>query len=179
MWPFDMRFIAHDPYARPELAAELGVALVDYDTLLREADVLCVNCPLTPETRGMVDARALRLMKPTAYLVNTARGPIVDQAALTAALRERRIAGAGLDVFEQEPLAAGDPIMTLDNVLLAPHTLAWTDELHRGNAGSDARALLAAARGETPEAVVNREVLARPGWQAKLARYRTLFGGPR
>jgi phosphoglycerate dehydrogenase-like enzyme len=172
MRPFEMRHIAHDPYVRPETAAELGVTLVDFETLLRESDVLCVNCPLTPETRGIIGARALALMKPTAYLVNTARGPIVDQPALTAALREGRLAGAGLDVFEREPLPADDPITRLDNVILAPHALAWTDQLYRGNAASAARTLIAVARGEEPAVVVNREVLSRPGWQAKLAAYR-------
>jgi phosphoglycerate dehydrogenase-like enzyme len=168
MRPFEMRTIAHDPYARPEVAAELGVTLVDFETLLRESDVLCVNCPLLPETRGIIDARALALMKPTAYLVNTARGPIVDQRALTEALTGGRLAGAGLDVFEQEPLPADDPLTRLDNVLLAPHALAWTDQLYRGNGESAARAILAVAHGEAPAAVVNRAVLDSPAWRAKL-----------
>jgi phosphoglycerate dehydrogenase-like enzyme len=173
MRPFDMRLIAHDPYADPARAAELDVTLVDLDTLLREADVLCVNCPLLPETRGLIDARALALMKPSAYLINTARGPIVDQAALTAALQRGQIAGAGLDVFDPEPLPAGHPLTTLDNVLLAPHALAWTDQLYRANAESDARAVLAVARGEEPAAIVNRAVVRMASWQAKLAAYRS------
>ena len=107
--PLDMRFIAHDPYADPALAAELGVTLTDLDTVFRESDFVCVNCPLSDETRHLVNAERLSLMKPTAFLVNTARGPIVDQAALTKALREGRIAGAGIDVFEQEPPDADDP----------------------------------------------------------------------
>ena len=177
MQPFQMRLLAHDPYARPEVAAELGVTLVDIETLCRESDVLCVNCPLTPETRGIVGERLLGLMKPTTYVVNTARGGIIDQRALTEALEQGRLAGAGLDVFDREPLSPDDPLTRLPNVLLTPHALAWTDELYRGNATADVRAVLAVARGETPEAVVNREVLARPGWQAKLTAYRETFGG--
>lgn len=171
MQPFGMRGIAYDPYASPALAAALGIALVDFDTLFREADVVCVNCPLSPETRGIVNARALALMKPTAYLVNTARGPIVDQPALTAALQARQIAGAGLDVFDREPLPADDPITKLDNVILAPHALCWTDQLYRGNATSAVNALIAIARGQAPAHIVNRAVLDHPGWQAKLARH--------
>ena len=101
--PFDMKFIAHDPYADKTVAAELGIELVGIEDLFRRADVLSVSCPLTPETRHIVNAERLALMKPTAYLINTARGPIVDQKALTQVLQERRIAGAGLDVLEQEP----------------------------------------------------------------------------
>src|SRR5438270_10411924 len=91
--------IACDPVARPEDAAALGVRLVDFDTLLRQSDFVGVNCPLSRETRHLVDAAALAKMKPTAFLINTARGPIVDEAALTEALAARRIAGAALDVF--------------------------------------------------------------------------------
>ena len=105
--PFDMKFIAHDPYADKAVAAELGIELVGLEDLFRRADVLSVSCPLTPETRHLVNAERLALMKPTAYLINTARGPIVDQKALTKVLQERRIAGAGLDVLEQEPPDAG------------------------------------------------------------------------
>ena len=91
------------PIADKALAAELGIELVGLEELFRRADILSVSCPLTPETRHIVNAERLALMKPTAYLINTARGPIVDQKALTRALQERRIAGAGLDVLEQEP----------------------------------------------------------------------------
>ena len=114
--PFDMSFIAHDPYADPKVAGELGIELVGLEELFREADLLSVSCPLDDETRHIVNAERLALMKPTAYLINTARGPIVDQKALTEALQEGRIAGAGLDVFEQEPIRPDDPILKLDNV---------------------------------------------------------------
>jgi phosphoglycerate dehydrogenase-like enzyme len=98
-------------------------------------------------------------MRPSAFLVNVARGPIVDQAALTAALRERRIAGAALDVYDQEPLDPDDPLRTLDNVILSPHGLALTDELFRDGGASVARSVLAVARGDVPEFVLNREAL--------------------
>src|SRR5829696_4109373 len=101
--PLDMRFIAHDPYIDPAKARALGADLVDLDTLFREADFVSINVPLGERTRGLVGARLLGLMKPTAYLINTARGPIVDQRALHEALASGRIAGAGLDVFEVEP----------------------------------------------------------------------------
>ena len=97
--PFDMKLIAYDPYADKALAAELGVELVDLEALFRRSDIVSVSCPLTAETRHLVNAERLALMKPTAYLINTARGPIVDQKALTRALQEGRIAGAGLDVL--------------------------------------------------------------------------------
>jgi hypothetical protein len=114
--PLDMRFIAFDPYADPTVARELGVELVDLETLFRESDFLSVSCPLNDETRHIVNAERLALMKPTAYLINTARGPVVDQKALYDALKAGRIAGAGLDVFELEPTPPGEPITQLDNV---------------------------------------------------------------
>ena len=174
--PLDMRFIAHDPYADPALAAELGVTLTDLDSVFREADFVCVNCPLSPETHHLVNAGRLGLMKPTAFLVNTARGPIVDQAALTVVLQEGRIAGAGLDVFEQEPPDAGDPLLALDNVILTPHALCWTDQLFAGSGAADVRAVLAVMAGRVPTEVVNREVLDRPGWRARLSGYARRFG---
>ena len=143
--PFDMKFIAHDPFADPKLAAELGVELVGLEDVFRRADFVSVSCPLTPETRHLVNAERLALMKPTAYLINTARGPIVDQKALTKALQERRIAGAGLDVLEKEPPDPDDPILRLDNVILAPHALCWTDQCFAGNGAADARGARGAA----------------------------------
>lgn len=166
------RFIAHDPYVSPEAVGELGVELVSLEELFRSSDYLAVNTLLNSETRGMVGEAQFRLMKPTAYFVNTARGPIVQQAALTRALRERWIAGAGIDVFEKEPPDADDPLLELDNVVLAPHGLAWTHELVRDNGLEACNNILAVFRGELPGGIVNREVIERPGFQKKLERYR-------
>ena len=170
--PLDMRFIAHDPYLDVQLAASLGVEPVGLEALFQGADVLCVNCPLNHETHHLVNADRLALMKPSSYLINTARGPIVDQAALTVALREGRIAGAGLDVLETEPPDADDPILGLDNVIVTPHALCWTDQLFAGSGAADVQAVLDLKDGRVPPAIVNRAVLDAPPWQEKLARYR-------
>ena len=170
--PFGMVHIAYDPYADRGLAAELGLELVALDELFRRSDFLSVSCPLTAETRGIVNAERLALMKPTAFVINTARGPIVDQRALTEALLAGRIAGAGLDVFEDEPTAADDPLLGLDNVVLAPHALCWTDQCFAGNGAADVRAVQALMRGETPVGVVNRAVLASERWATRLTKYR-------
>lgn len=175
--PFDMTFIAHDPYADKAAAAELGIELVGLEELFRRADVLSVSCPLTPETRHIVNAERLALMKPTAYLINTARGPIVDQKALTAALQARAIAGAGLDVLEDEPPDPDDPILTLDNVILAPHALCWTDQCFAGNGAADVRAVLDVQHGREPRGVVNRAVLEGEAWKRRLADFGRRFGG--
>ncbi len=173
--PFDMKVIAHDPFADPKLAAELGVELVDLDAVFSRSDFVSVSCPLTPQTRHLVNAERLALMKPTAYLINTARGPIVDQKALTQALKDRRIAGAGLDVLEKEPPDADDPILKLDNVILAPHALCWTDQCFAGNGAADVRAVLDVMSGRAPRAVVNRDVLETAGWKDRLAGFRRRF----
>lgn len=174
--PFDMRFIAHDPYADPKVAAELGIELVPLEDLFARSDILCVNCPLTPGTHHIVNAERLALMKPTAYFINTARGPIVDQKALTTVLQERKIAGAGLDVFEQEPTDPDDPLLKLDNIIAAPHALCWTDQCFAGNGAADIRAVLDVMKGQVPRGVVNREVLDRQGFKAKLADFAKRFG---
>ena len=174
--PFDMNFIAHDPFADKKIAAELGIELVSLDELFARSDILCVNCPLTPETHHIVNAERLALMKPTAYFINTARGPIVDQKALTKALQENRIAGAGLDVFEQEPTDPDDPLLKLDNIIAAPHALCWTDQCFAGNGAADIRAVLDVMKGQQPRGVVNREVLEKDGFKAKLKRFGARFG---
>ena len=167
--PFDLgRKLAADPYISPTVAAELGVELVDIETVFRESDFVSINAPLTPETRGMIDARLLGLMKPTAYLINTARGPIVNQDDLIAALQARHIAGAGLDVFTLEPLPAGHPLTTLDNVILAPHSLAWTDELFHDNSVDAIHNILDVLQGRAPKYTVNRPVIHEPKFQQKL-----------
>ena len=169
--PFGMRFIAHDPYVNPALAVELGIRLVDLDTVFRESDFVTLNCPLTQATRHLVDARRLSLMKPTAFLINCARGPVVDQSALTKVLQERRIAGAGLDVFDPEPPHSDDPILKLDNVILTPHALCWTDQMFEGIGTRDMQAVLELSRGQVPSGIVNSAVLDNPIWQQRIARY--------
>jgi len=175
--PLDMVHIACDPLARPDEAAALGVRLVDLDTLLREADFVSVSCPLSPETRHLVDAAALAKMRPTAFLINTARGPIVDEAALTDVLAARRIAGAALDVFDQEPTPADNPLLALDNVITTPHSLCWTDECFRRIAEDAFTSVVAVARGMAPVNVVNRAVLDDPGFAAALAARRKIVSG--
>jgi len=130
---FGVRLLAHDPYVELDEAtrAELGVELVGRERLFREADVVCLHVPLTDETRHLVNRETLGWMKPGAYLVNVSRGGVVDQAALLEALRARRIAGAALDVFSPEPLPAGHPLTTLDNVVLTPHVGAGTLDAFR------------------------------------------------
>lgn len=160
--PFGLRLLAYDPYLPPSVAAEADVALVPLEDLLCRSDYVCICCALTPDTHHLLNAERLALMKNTAYLINVARGPIVDQAALYQALRERCLQGAALDVFECEPVSSNDPILTLDNVILAPHALCWTDECFRLNGQSAIASLLDVARGVVPRNVVNRDSLNHP-----------------
>jgi phosphoglycerate dehydrogenase-like enzyme len=140
---FGMRVLGWSPRLTEAAAAAAGAQRRELDALLAEADVVTIHASLTPISRGLLDARRLALMKPSAYLINTARGPIVDEEALLAALAGRRIAGAGLDVFDVEPLPAGHPFTKLDNVVLAPH-LGWpTDDGYQRFAASAADVLLA------------------------------------
>lgn len=159
--PFGMKHIACDPYVTQEAVAPLGVQLVDMDTLFREADFLAVNCPLTEQTRKLVGAKQFALMKPTAYFINTARGPIVDEAALHEALVNRRIAGAGIDVFEVEPAPADNPLFKLDNIIVTPHHIGLTDECINTIAASVFHACKELANGRVPKNVVNQQVLGR------------------
>jgi D-3-phosphoglycerate dehydrogenase len=176
MKPFDMTLIAHDPYADHKLAAELGIELVALEEVFRRSDIVNVSCPLSPQTHHLVNAERLALMKPTAYFINTARGPIVDQKALTKALQERRIAGAGLDVLEQEPPDPNDPILKLDNVILSPHALCWTDQCFAGNGAADIRAVLDVQHGREPSLVVNKAVLQTDVWKRRMSDFRARYG---
>ncbi|WP_031500475.1 2-hydroxyacid dehydrogenase [Bryobacter aggregatus] len=164
------RMIATDPFASAAAARKLGVEMVSLPDLFRESDFLCVNCSLSAGTKGIVSRDMLKLMKRTAFLINTARGPLVDEAALTEALREDWIAGAGLDVFETEPLPLDAPIRNCRNVILAPHSLAWTEELARDNSRESCANLLAIAQGRLPGGIVNRDVIDHPLFQAKLEK---------
>ncbi len=174
--PFDMKFIAHDPYANKKVAKELGIRLVSLEELFLESDVLSVSCPLTEETHHIVNTERLALMKPTAYLINTARGPVVNQADLTKALQAGKIAGAGLDVFEEEPSVANDPLYALDNVILAPHSLCWTDQCFAGNGAADIKVVLDVMQGRVPTGVVNKDILDQKSWLKKLDDFKTQFG---
>ena len=160
--PLEMRHLAHDPFVRANDVAGLDVSLVDFDTVLRESDFVCINVPLTPDTTKLVDERALSLLKPTAYLISTARGAIVDEAALYNALKNKRIAGAAMDVFEIEPTPSDNPILELDNVVVTPHSLCHTDECNRLLAEGAFKAATAFARRETPQVLVNPEALDHP-----------------
>ena len=167
---FDMRIIAYDPYLSQKTVEELGVTLVDLNTAFREADFLSFNCPLNDETRGIGSEENLKKMKPTAFVVNTARGPIINQNALYRALVEGRLAGAAIDVFDPEPAPADDPILKLNNVILAPHAIGWSDQLFSIMGDVNTKAILAIKDGELPNNLVNPEVANRPGFQNKLRR---------
>ena len=152
--------------------AEAGVTYVPLDELLGEADVVVVACPLTDETRGLLDRRRLGLMKPTAFLVNVARGSIVDQATLIDALREERLAGAGVDVVHPEPLPVDDPLLAAPNVIGAPHSLGYTDELLRGCVEQACQSLIDVASSRIPKDLANPEVVENARFVEKLDRFR-------
>lgn len=144
---FSMRVLATSRSEKPE-AAELGAQIVSLETLLRDSDFVSLHCALTDETRGLIGAEQIALMKPTAFFINTARGPIVDQKALTAALQNGGIAGAGLDVFDIEPLPPSDPLTTLQNVVLTPHVGSATETTRIAMTRLAVENILAGLRGE-------------------------------
>jgi phosphoglycerate dehydrogenase-like enzyme len=152
-----MRVLAAGLTLTEERAAAAGATMVPLDTLLRESDVVTLHLRLSDRTRGLVTARHLALMKPTAYLVNSARGPLVDEAALVEHLRARRIAGAALDVFDREPLPADHPLLALDNVVLTPHTGFVTRETYEGFFGTAVEQIVAWLDGKTPPRALNPE----------------------
>ncbi len=158
---FGMRVLYDARSAKPEVERDYGAQRRSLDDLLRESDFVCVLAPLTPETEKLIGARELSLMKSSAFLVNVARGKVIDEAALIEALRERRIAGAGLDVFEREPLAADSPLQQLDNVVLVPHIGSATHETRFAMAELATDNLIAALTGGTPKAMVNPQVRSR------------------
>ena len=167
MTPWRVRLIAYDPYVPAKHFAELGVEQVDYDTLLRESDVISFHVILTKETRHMLSARELGLMKPNAVVINNSRGPVIHEVELVKALQEERIAGAALDVFEKEPIDPDNPLLKMDDrVFVTPHVAA-------NNVGAGlgpgivwgTQDVLHALRGEVPEHVFNPEVL--PRWRER------------
>jgi phosphoglycerate dehydrogenase-like enzyme len=162
--------LAFDPFVEPGAAEKLGVRMVELDELMQESDFVSVHCPLTEKTRGLIGRRELGLMKPTAFLLNTARGGIVDEDALYRALSERRIAGAAIDCFDKEPVVESHPLAQLDNVILAPHSIAWTNELFRDIGQCACQALVDLSLHRRPKGIVNPQVLDKPSFQAKWQR---------
>jgi D-3-phosphoglycerate dehydrogenase len=159
---FDLRLLAADPYAEELELRYLGAKKVDLDALMVQSDFVVVTALLNEETRHLINAKQLGYMKPSAYLINVARGPVVDEKALYDALAKGRIAGAALDVFEEEPTPPDNPILKLDNVIVTPHALCWTDELFANIARTAVGAVLAAHAGKKPQFVVDVGALAHP-----------------
>jgi len=162
--PFEMEVIAADPYVTPEQAAGVGARMASLDEVMQTSDFVVVTCALVPETYRLIKAEQIALMKDTAFLINIARGPIIDQVALTEALAERRIAGAGLDVFEEEPMAPDDPLTKLDNVVLTAHSIGWTDQCFRECGVSAINSVISIADGRVPANIVDRAALSHPRW---------------
>ena len=156
---FGMRILYHDHRRRPREERRYGLTYAELDQLLREADFVSLHVPLTPETRHLIGERELSLMKPTAILVNTARGPVVDQKALYRFLKERRITAAAVDVTEVEPIPLDDPLLTLSNIIIAPHIASASVTTRTRMATVAADNLLAALRGEEPPNCVNRQAV--------------------
>jgi phosphoglycerate dehydrogenase-like enzyme len=170
--PFQMRVLAYSPRADANKAKALGVTLVaTLDDIFREADFISLHSRLEPHTRGVIGEKEFRLMKPTAYFINVARGELVQQDVLVRGLCEGWIRGAALDVFEEEPLPADDPVTKLDNVILAPHWLPATRRALQLTLASVAAGMRRVASGGIPDNVLNPAVLERPAFRAKLARF--------
>ena len=166
-----MKVLAYDPYLSPEEIAARGGEKVDLDALLRRSDYVSINCPLTKESRGMIGVREFAAMQPHAFFITTARGFIHDEDALLAALREKRIAGAGLDVWSKEPPPPEHPLLAFDNVLASPHTAGVTREARENMGRIAAEQVLAVLDGGRPPRLINPEA-----WPAYAARFAQAFG---
>ncbi|MEM1996975.1 MAG: glyoxylate reductase [Candidatus Bathyarchaeia archaeon] len=156
---FNMKILYYDVVRNPQIEKEAGAVFVPLDTLLRESDFISIHVPLTKETYHLIDAEKLKLVKKTAYLINTSRGPVVDEKALYEALKEERLAGAALDVFEQEPLPADSPLLKLNNIILTPHIASASYETRSRMAEMVAENLIAFFDGKVPPNLVNPDVV--------------------
>ena len=166
-----MKVLAYDPYLTASEIEARGAEKVGLDDLLRRSDYVSINCPLTKESRGMIGAKQFALMQPHAYFITTARGFIHDEDALLEALRTKKIAGAGLDVWSREPPPPEHPLLQLDNVLASPHTAGVTHEARQNMGRIAAEQLLAALDGKRPPRIINPEV-----WQHYSERFARTFG---
>jgi D-3-phosphoglycerate dehydrogenase len=162
MKAFGVRMLAHDPWVAANHIMSQGAEPVEFGTLLSQSDFLTIHCPLTAATHHLIGEKEIQMMKAHAILINTSRGPIVDEDALIRALREKRIGGAGLDVFEHEPLPSTSPLLKLDNVVLTPHIAGYSDLFPESFWRYSVETLIALAKGYWPRAVVNPEVI--PKW---------------
>jgi len=162
-----MKVLGYDPYVKPETVAPLGVKMVGLDELLRASDAVTLHVVLTRETRGMIGLRELRLMKPSAFIVNTSRGPAIKQAELIQALNENIIAGAALDVFEQEPMPANNPLLKVDplRLILTPHNIGANPGSGEAGQTLAAQSILAILDGKVPDTVVNPDAI--PLWRER------------
>lgn len=168
--PFDMKIIAYDPYLDTDIFKSYKATSVSLETLMQEADFICVHCALTKETTGLIGHKELALMKKSAFLINLARGPVIDHEALLQVLQNKTIAGAGLDVFYKEPLPDNDPIMQLENVVLSPHWAANTQDAWYEASVTNIHQVINVAQGELPKHIVNPEVLKQDGFNEKFSR---------
>ncbi len=167
--PFEMRMLGYDPHVPTDALAGLNVEAVALEELLTRSDYVIVCCALVPETRHLIRGSSLGMMKPGACLINVARGGVVNQADLTIALQTGRLGAAALDVFETEPVAPEDPILKLDNVIVTPHAVCWTDEMFLGTGRNACQSILDVADGRCPKHIVNREVLTQPQLRVPLS----------
>ena len=168
---FRMKVLAYDPYLDADVMKARGAEKVELDELLKRSDFVSINCPLTPETRNLIGAREIALMKPEAYFITTARGSIHDEDALDRALRDKKIAGAGLDVWEKEPPAASHPLMKYDNVIVTPHMAGVTYEARARMGQFAAEQMLDALDGKPVPRIINPQV-----WPAYAKRFERTFG---
>jgi glyoxylate reductase len=155
---FDMKILFYDVIARPEIERDLGAKKVEMETLLKESDFVSIHVPLMEETHHLINAEKLRMMKKTAYLINNSRGPVVDEKALYEALKNGQIAGAGLDVFEQEPIPLDSPLLKLENVVVAPHISSASLETRSKMSEMVAENLVSFFQGKRPPNLVNPDV---------------------
>ncbi|MDQ1280595.1 MAG: D-glycerate dehydrogenase [Thermoproteota archaeon] len=155
---FNMRLLYTDMVRNEKLENELGITYVSLEELLKQSDFISIHVPLLPSTRHMFGEKEFKLMKPTAYLINTSRGPIVDEIALVEALRKRIIGGAGLDVFEKEPVDPDNPLLKLENTVLLPHVASGTIETRTAMANLAVENLISVLQGKMPPSLVNKEV---------------------
>lgn len=167
---FGLEILAYTPRLTPQIAQKHGVECTNLHELLARSDFITIHAPLTPETEGLIGEKELRQMKPTAYVINTSRGDIIDSTALHKALVEGWIAGAALDVLPQEPPAAGEPLLSLKNVVITPHAAFMSEESIYDLEVKAATAVAKVLSGQMPESVVNPEVLENPVLRAKQLR---------